>query len=417
MPKQISAYLLLMAAGPGFLFLKQLVLGRLLEKGEFGLFAYYTSIVAYALPLVNLGILESLSRSFPILLGRDQESRAIDLRNQSLGLIFGITSTLLAAGATLLLLLAERFAFDASPQVIVLVCTETLLTTFFFVALREVRARKKPVLYAQLLLLRGVFDCGLSLLLAKSYGLVGVLAGENLTLLAITAYLFWGYIESPLLRIPSRETVRELFGDGLKILAYQSVAGAALFGDRILLGLLIGKDRFADYAFHMLAFNVMAVFSNFINQYLHPVVLTEFGATGDLRTRLAVLSRWTGRFLLSAIPACALVSLLWIPAVEALFPKFQPNYWLILCILAGSCFQVANLYPIPLIALQAYRGLVVSQIGVALLVGAGILTAWRLDAPLAAYGAVFLMGRFLSWGSNRWIAEHASAPGLQTAEV
>lgn len=405
-------YLLLMALGAVSSSVKVILLARLLAKADFGQYTYLNSVVMYGVPLVTLGILEAMGRRFPILIGQNRAAEAYELRNRVVWalLMTGTGAVLLAAVGGLA---AQQIASQPLFAVVLLVTIEMYVYAAFMIAVRDVRSHLRTTLYAAIMFLRGVLELALMFFLAPRFGYIGVMVSEIVIWSAVTAALFMTAMPQFRLVRGSIRSVAPLIREGAVLSVTGILANTARMADRLVLGAMLTKTRFADYAFHLLVVSVGVVAANVIHQYVWPRALHLYGSTGgDLHAvdrylrRLAIGLAALGVALAPAVP------FVFHFAAQRFFPAYRIDTVLILLLYAAAVADVANMFPLVLMTAGRMSALNTINVAAAVIVAVGCVAVARTGADLRVCGVLALSARLIVLAGTAWAAHGIVGKGV-----
>lgn len=399
----------LMLAGSAMTFLKLLLAGRFLSRADFGQYSYVSVVVPYLVPLATLGILDGLSRRYPLLLGMGRIVEATRLRNGSL------TGMLLIAPLALLSTYAALRTWGGTGRsgrwVVGLATVQVLSLTLFWFGLREIRARLRLGEYAGLSFARPALEIVGLVLMAPRFGVAGVLGAEIAVLTLLGGLMLAVMVPDVRLSLAAVGEAIRVVPEGAWIVGGGILANTALMGDRLILGAVLPRSDYASYAFHLLLLSGALVASNVCNQYVIPHLLQLYGTSGDPRAVLSYVSRVARRLALGSIVA-APVAAVGIASIRGLFfPGYALDRTLLAIVCVAAIVEVANVFPLALLALGrlgVYAGI---QLFTALFVIGTVGLLLTRTRDLTAFALVLLGGRVLA-GTLSLLAARRGQGGL-----
>ncbi|NER93884.1 MAG: oligosaccharide flippase family protein [Symploca sp. SIO1B1] len=404
-----AAYALIMLLSSAFSFLKFFILGSILSKNDFGQYTYLNLIIQYGTPIISLGILEGLSRRFPIMLGEKKNEQAIQFRNACLGCIILLSLSILILG-TVTAAFIEKILDTVLIPYVFLSILEMVAFVLFWFGLRELRSRLQLLTYSIINFSRTTLDLLFTVLFATYFGVLGILSSEIIILFIFALIIFNTLL--PNIRI-SLKLTREILStakEGIVITFGSILANTGLSGDQIVLGYFLPKSEYAVYSIHMLLAKAALIITNILYQYVTPYILRLYGECKRYRSILNYLDRISLIFLSLGTLGFFIFPNILMFLYKQFFANYTINQYLLMTIYIGIIFQIVNLFPIAIIAV----GKLWLRVGIQVIVCLFVLSFTYLSINsslnhnlINVVGLVFLGGRLLdcslSFITTRWI--------------
>ena len=388
-----AAYVILMLFGALTGFVKFFILGRLLTAADFGQYSFLNAVILYSVPIASFGIVEGLSRKFPILLGQGRHEEAYAMRNRTMGAI-ALTAAavvlLTAIGSGLFQLATGRSAALFST----IVAVEVYAYIAFSIGLRDIRNHLHSALYAGVTFTKGVIDLGATFILAPRFGVAGVLVGETIILIIAAALVYKRWMPQRGIVLQEFRRIVPVMKEGIALTVFAALANSARMGDRLILGAVLPKAVFAVYAFHLIVISAGLIVTNVLSQYVGPRSLHLYGQSGgdthvvfDYLARLTVILAILGALGAAVVP----YGFDWVAA--HFFRQYTVNHTLLFVLYAAMVIDVANLFPLALLAFRKFHLLIAIHLVPSVLLVAGCLIAHRMNAGLVSFAVLALLAR------------------------
>jgi len=409
----VVLYAVLMLIGAVSSSVKLFLLARLLTKNDFGEYSYINSIVMYAAPFVTFGLIEGMSRRFPILLGEGRTADAYKLRNEAFR-----AAAMMAALLTLAALLVSGALQNILSRplffVTVLIAGEIWAYNAFLWGVRDLRSHLRTTSYAAVMCCKGIAEVAVIFYLAPRYGYVGVLLSEIVVWSVAAVIVFTKAMREVSFREGSIRSVVPLILEGAALSLAGILANTARLSDRLILGAFLPKSDYADYAFHLLVISAGAVAANVLNQYFWPRALHLYGSSGS---DPAVVDRYLRRLTLGltalGLAAAPVVPFAFQFATTHFFPTYHVNTILLLFLYGAAVFDVANFYPYFLLTVGKTDWFIAIHIAGAAVLAVGTFAVIFLKANLIFVGALAFLTRVLiligtAVATHKLVARHVS---------
>lgn len=393
MEKTVFSSFMLVASGLAFA--KVLVLGRVLEKPQYGQYLYLVNLTNYLLPMVSLGLLEGMSKAQPALLAKGRSDDARELRNRCFTAIALICP--LTVGCVVLGLAATvGRSWNDGPKILGLMGVELVLSQFFFLLLRDLRSNLKTVQYAVFLCLRGVLDLLLVVLLSRSFGVMGVFMGQSISLASLSILVGWFAMDRLSLKRPDWSSLLSLIKEGAQITVGGVAATTALSVDRLVLGFLLGASDFALYGVHLLVLTAAAIGCNIVFQYSFPRLVQLHAAASDPEQLMVSTRRLFFKILLGGLLAAPVLYLGFLGAAHVFYPRYEIDRILLILLCFTAVVELSNVFPNSLVILGRYRAIIATYTAVATVTVLGVLPAIRAGMGFRWIGVLLLASRVMS---------------------
>jgi O-antigen/teichoic acid export membrane protein len=374
-------------------FVKLFILAKVLGVEGFGYYIFFITIETYLVPLLTGGLLESVFRQYPILLGQGDRSGAEGLRNRAFATVFSIVLIELLLVFFVAFILLQIGESDWSLWLFV-AAVHIAITTFYFMVLREIRSRLKSVEYSLAMFARGLIDVTVLLFFLDSIGILFYLILE----VAVLALIF-GFL---LIRIPrlwnfgQSGSLQGMAHTGLALLGSSSVGTFAITGDRVLLGIGLSAQKFSSYAFNGIIFQGGMSFANVVHQYIQPLIMQAYGRDGCIDNIYYELHKWFRRLLVMGLIVSPLAWFVYAYIATGFYPEYQFGTVLFFCLFLAAIVHVGNAFGLILIAAGEFKILFLCQLSLTVFllvfIGVGIL----LNFSLEYFAVTFLACRVLS---------------------
>jgi O-antigen/teichoic acid export membrane protein len=393
-PKFTQAAYGLMMGGVALLgFVKLLMLADVLGVSSFGLYVFFIALEAYLIPLMTLGLMESVFREYPILLGRGDVEKAYKLRNKSLMIILRIMTFALMAALIFSLFFAayEEVDFVLWAAIGML---HIIANTLFLWGLREVRSRLKSLEYALAMMLKFILDVAILAVALWDLNVFSYLLLEAVVLMVISVFVFC--------RIPEVREVKEvgllkgMVKSGFSLFGASSLGTLSITGDRLILGAGLPASNFSIYAFNGIVFQAGLSLASIVYQYIQPVVMHSYGREGSLR---GVYCRLESLFLWFFVLGCLASPLIWWASsvlADQYYEDFQLGPVLFFCMYFAAVVHIGNFFSLILIAAKQIKKLYFCQLVSSVFLVLGLGVGFFGGMSLEYFGMVFLASRLLS---------------------
>lgn len=390
----LTPYFMLMGGSALLGLLKSLIFARVLGVEGFGYYSLVDIIVTYGIYAGSWGLLESLNREIPRLLGAGETARAHLLSRAAAG-----GFVLIAAAVCLAYLLVIRLLVPAGTALFVtfsLGGVLALVNLFFMYTMLLLQARRNTLMVGLAMLGKSVLVLGVGYVLAIRAGLAGAVIGETLGVAVIVI----AALAKRMLPIPDFRSFRLLipsFKLGLPMMVGNLTMNVGRHIDRIIILGALGVSLFAQYSFAGLVVLAASVAVNIAILYVTPRVSFGVGAGLDLAEYTRRIDRLVVGGLTGGILAFPLFFFATRFAVDV-FPDFEPGVRLMRLLYVAAVLQICTLYQAVLVA-GGDAGAIFRQAVVTTgLTSVGYLGAWAMRGSLVLYVAIFVAGWALRAG-------------------
>lgn len=388
-----TAYGLMMAMVALLGFVKLLLLADALGIAGFGGYVFFITLEAYLMPLLTLGLMESVFRQYPILLGRGDYEKAYKLRNKSLLTIARLLFYQILF-VLIFCLLCVRFGDKNYVLWVSVGAVHVIANVFFLWGLREIRSRLKSLEYALAMVLKFILDIVILAVASWDFNIFNYLLAEAIVLLFICVFVF--------LRISSVRVEKEaglldgMIKSGFTLFGASTIGTLSVTGDRLILGASLHSSMFSLYAFNGIIFQAGLSLANIIHQYIQPVVMQAYGREGFVD---GIYYRLRRLFLFVLILGCLVSPFLWLISdylVNRYYKDFHLDPLLFFSFLFAAVLHVGNFFSLILIAANEIKTLYICQSISATFLLLSFAIGFLYDASLGYFGTVFLISRFMS---------------------
>jgi O-antigen/teichoic acid export membrane protein len=275
-------YLLLMLGGMVLGFGKWIVFSWMLQPIEFGTYTSVITTIAFLSYFGLFGLNEYIIKEGANLAGRGDYAGVHAIRDDILFISF-LNSSLVVVVALLLLHSSSGMRFQFEQYFFI--SGILMVTVAFNAADASLRASLRSLPFAAMVFIRSVLLLAIGFLLARSYGLSGVLLAELISATLALAFAF--YIAGP----PPRFSV--LFLPGPRIIQYLkrgvSFLGLQVFRyfsfvvDKWFVGWFAGAAALGYYSFLSITFLAFIGLAGIYNAVVIPRVIARFGGNSNVR--------------------------------------------------------------------------------------------------------------------------------------
>ena len=326
---------------------------RWLTPSDLGLWGSVAIFLAY-IPFFQLGIQSGLNRDLPILLGQNNEIRAMDLVANAKTIAFIIMIFFIIIGTFAIIIaltLGTDIKFILGVFTILVIAVSETIRIHLIATFRSAKAFDKLThLY--------IIDIIVSLLLVYfiyKYHYFGILIYNGL-ITAVSAFLMYKYAPYKEIRFQLRkEPIIHLTKNGLILMSFAQMrlAGPTIpkwlilsFGNVTQLGLFSPANAIG---------NLMTMLPDQIATFFNPQIGYKFGQTGSARDLWPYVKKVLIIFPLISLPISLVV---WFASpwlLDTIFPQYIDSLWAIKIMSVGFIFSSAITTQGVLYSIKAYN--------------------------------------------------------------
>jgi O-antigen/teichoic acid export membrane protein len=324
-----------------------------LAPDEIGLFSSIAIFLAY-IPFFQLGIQNGLNVDLPILLGQNNQNRAMELVANAKAIAFFIMLFFLMAGTIttlVLFIIGTDIAYVLGILTISVIAVSETMRIHLIATFRSANAfNKLTKLY--------IIDIALSLILIffiYKYHYYGLLIYNGLSAVA-SAFLMYMYAPYKKIKLKfNKEPIVSLTKKGLILMSFNQLRLAGLtipkwiilsFGNVTKLGLFSPANAIGG---------LMTMLPNQIAQFFIPQMGYKFGQTGKAKNLWPYVKKVLILFPLISVPISICIWLVAPWLLETFFPKYIDSLWAMRIMAVGFVFSSSATTLGVLYSIKAYK--------------------------------------------------------------
>lgn len=382
-----ASYAPLLAAGMGIMFLRLLVLARLLDISQFAALAGALIVSSLIATISCFGLFLHLQRRLPVHLARGHRRAAAVQIGQTVMAALAVGTIGISVGA------AGIAMGGISPQMIALGALHGLAQQLFLIATTESRSSNEPLRYAIQHFVRSSASVGLALPIAIAYGSASLVLLAETAVSGLAAMLIIANagrrfrVSLPLATgLGLRSFGRIEWMSMLALLSYSVTNSVSTQIDRWLSSAYLGERDFAHYSFAWTIMIAALSLQALINASVYPMIARRLTLLGSAAAWRLTAFASLGMLGLSAI---LLFPSLWI--ADRVVTRYLPDYADSLVLFApmaiAAALRLSDFWSSLLIIAGRERAALLATLGTTLL----MLALWY-----ALFGAD-VTGLHLAW--------------------
>jgi O-antigen/teichoic acid export membrane protein len=317
-----ASYAPLLAAGMGIMFLRLLVLARLLDIAEFAALSGALIVSSFIVTISCFGLFLHLQRRLPVHLARGQRRAAAVQMAQTVVAALAVAAIGVAIGA------GGIGIGGISPQMIAIGAVHGLAQQLFLIATTESRSSNEPLRYAVQHFMRSTASVALALPVAVWLGSASLVLAAEAFVSGMAALLIMANagrrlrVSLPLAgSLSLRSFGRVEWVSMMALLTYSVISSVSSQIDRWLSSAYLAERDFAHYSFAWTVMIAALSLQALINASVYPMIARRLTLAGPRAAwRLAAFAS-LAMFALSAV---LIAPALW--AAGLVVNRFLPDY-------------------------------------------------------------------------------------------
>lgn len=330
-----------------------LLIMRWLEPKELGLWNAVSIFQAY-IPFFQLGIQSGLNRDLPVLLGKNNISRALELVSNAKAYAYTISIFFIFLGIIISIILAvlgRETSFIAGIMTMAIMAASSSITLHLVATFRSAKAFDK---LTQVYAIDTVLILSL-IVFIYLYHYYGILI-YNIIQSIVYALLMLYYAPYKNLK-PNiqKSTLLYLCKQGVYLMSFIQIRQAAQSIPRWMILFFGGITKLGLFSPAMAVNGLMNMLPGQIAQFLHPQLGYKYGKTGNAKDLWPYVTKIAILFPVLSLPLCVTV---WFCApwlLETFFPKYLESLWPMRIMAVGFVFSGAFTTHGILYTLKAYK--------------------------------------------------------------